>query len=313
MGDKRETYPEIALNDEERRREPLLRGLGSAYQQEMTAQGNPCALKGGTAMRLSLGLPRPSTDLDFEGDKAVSVRKTVQRAAAAAFPNQKCSVGWDWLKRGTVRVTIHDNQTGAGIRTSLDYRQAGSRESIPARIDLSKCKRLHGMNVYENRDLVERKLNTVVGSTARQKPRDLYDAGWLVHEHPELISQRQAAGLKAWLADLSAEKKKSLKQEMRDEQVIGRADVDKAWTMLEDGIRRLSVERDDGGNRGSGSKAPRTNPTGPPPGLGGTRTGESPATRPQHHSAADAPAPPARPGPAAQPTSSREQQRGPAR
>ena len=37
----------------------------------MRRQGNPYALKGGTALRFTLGLPRPSVDLDFEGEKAI--------------------------------------------------------------------------------------------------------------------------------------------------------------------------------------------------------------------------------------------------
>ena len=39
---------------------------------------NNTALKGGTALRFKLGLPRPSTDLDFEGDDAINVRKAVK-------------------------------------------------------------------------------------------------------------------------------------------------------------------------------------------------------------------------------------------
>ena len=43
----------------------------------MNDAGNDTALKGGTALRFELGLPRPSTDLDFEGNDAIKVRKTV--------------------------------------------------------------------------------------------------------------------------------------------------------------------------------------------------------------------------------------------
>ena len=250
MRDSRSTFPEIELNDDERARETVLRHLGAAYQEEMEAQGNPCALKGGTATR-------------------------------AAFPGQKASIGWDWLKRGTVAIAIRDNDTGKWIDTSLDYRKAGSRESIPSRIDLDKCRPVHGMNVYRDRDLVERKLNTLVGSSARHKPRDIYDAGWLVHKHPELISEKQSAGLKSWLAKLSPEQKENLKEEMRRERVIGRTDVDQVWSMLEKGIQRLHTSRTKRDATGKSVSAEHTT-TDPKNGddLPAPRVGGNPAVKP---------------------------------
>ena len=93
MGESREKYPEIVLTEEERTREELLKRLGQSFQKLMEAQGKACALKGGTAMRFGTGLPRPSTDLDFEGDRRIAVRKTIQQAVAAAFPGRKRRVG----------------------------------------------------------------------------------------------------------------------------------------------------------------------------------------------------------------------------
>lgn len=52
----------------------------------MDTQCNPCALKGGTALRFRMNLPRPSTDLDFEGDNRVRVRQSLKRALQRAFP-----------------------------------------------------------------------------------------------------------------------------------------------------------------------------------------------------------------------------------
>ncbi len=49
MGESREKYPEIVLTEEERTREELLKRLGQSFQKLMEAQGNACALKGGTA------------------------------------------------------------------------------------------------------------------------------------------------------------------------------------------------------------------------------------------------------------------------
>ena len=51
------------------------------------------------------------------------------------------------------------------------------------------------MNVYDDRELAARKLNTVIGESPRQKPRDVYDTGWLVHERPDLISKDDAPAI----------------------------------------------------------------------------------------------------------------------
>ena len=203
MGQRDEKYPTIGLKPDEREREELMKRLGKSFQDEMDAQGNACALKGGTAMRLSMGLPRPSTDLDFEGQKRIRVRKTVQQATAAAAPGQQHRVTRHWLRPGTVGIEVRNRESGKTIETTIDYRRAGSRASIPARIDTSKCNRIHGMNVYKNAELAERKLHTVIGQTARRKPRDLYDAGWLIHERPELISNESTKKLKEWMAGLT--------------------------------------------------------------------------------------------------------------
>lgn len=58
MEQEREKYPEIVLTTEEVEREQLVKRIGNKFQELMDKQSNACALKGGTAMRLSLGLPR---------------------------------------------------------------------------------------------------------------------------------------------------------------------------------------------------------------------------------------------------------------
>ena len=58
----------------------------AAFESLMNEACNPCVLKGGTALRFQIGRSRPSTDLHFEGDGPVSVRKTLVKAVEAAAP-----------------------------------------------------------------------------------------------------------------------------------------------------------------------------------------------------------------------------------
>lgn len=104
MGVSPTDYPAIPFNDDDRIREESLKKIGRAFQAEMDAQANPCALKGGTALRFTLGLTRPSTDLDFEGDKRIEVKKSLKRALRNGLPDEKYRVGLDWGKLGTIRL-----------------------------------------------------------------------------------------------------------------------------------------------------------------------------------------------------------------
>ena len=102
------------------------------------------------------------------------------------------------------------------------------------------------MNIYKDHILAERKLQTVIGENARRKPRDVYDAGWLVHERPELISRESATKLNRWIKTLEPAEKQGLVSRMQRDRVIRRCDVLKAFTLLEEGIDRFDNERDGG-------------------------------------------------------------------
>ena len=52
--------PPIPLTAAEMRREAFLWRLAAAFQSLMDEARNPCALKGGTALRFQAGLSRPS-------------------------------------------------------------------------------------------------------------------------------------------------------------------------------------------------------------------------------------------------------------
>ena len=241
---RHEKYPEIPATAAEVRRQKVLKRLGRSIQELLESRDNDCALKGGTAMAFAMGLPRPSGDLDFEGNERIPVRMTVRRAIRQGFPDTDHRVGWDWLRRGSVSVAIRDPESGEWTRIAIDYRKAGSMPSIPPRVPLQLCRRIHGMNVYEPAHLAERKLQTVIGKRPRQKPRELYDTGWLVHERPSLITTADRSKLTDWIEGLSAERREALKDNMRRDRTIGRCNVETAWRLLETGVRSFARERE---------------------------------------------------------------------
>ena len=257
-------YPEIPFEPHETEREQRLKVLGQKFQQLMNDAGNDTALKGGTALRFKLGLPRPSTDLDFEGNDAIKVRKTVKNAVSLAFPKGEYKVGWDWFRRGT--VTIRDTtQTLNPRSTKIDYRRMGTYPDMPPKVPMHKTEQMDGITVYNDAGLVHRKLGTMVGpGRARQKARDIYDTGWLVNERPELINNKDRKLLREWADSLTPDQTAILKERLRDDGVTRRVNADTVFSMLKSGIKRLDVEPDRKNTRGDGH--PGTDgPAGPQP------------------------------------------------
>ena len=98
-------------------------------------------------------------------------------------------------------------------------------------------------------ELPHRKLQTLIGEEPREKARDIYDAGWLVTERPELIREDDREKLERWLAAKSPADIELLKERVRDDAITGRADAENIWKLLAEGIGRLKEYDRSGGPR----------------------------------------------------------------
>lgn len=232
-------YPKIPFTPEEVTRDEDLKRIGRAYQAKMDRQDNPCALKGGTALRLKIGLPRPSTDLDFEGDGPVNLRRSVRNAIEQAGLTNKYRVGVNWGWRGTVRIRPARAGLASSGPTRLDYRRTGTKPNMPERVPLDRCERVDGILIYTDDELIRRKLATVAGDKPHRKARDIYDAGWIVTEHAGLISVHECRALKKWMASATRAAVNQIKGRMRRDSVIRRVDADEVWSRLREGVRLL--------------------------------------------------------------------------
>ena len=250
--------PPIPFTAAEARREAFLWRLAAAFQALMDEARIPCALKGGTGLRFQAELSRPSTDLDFEGDQRISVRKTLVKAVAAAAPKGAYRIGRDLLWRGTVGMTLHDSEAG-DVRSAVDYRKTGSRPGMPEEVPLERCERVRGINIYTPRELVRRKLHTIVGAQPRQLARDIYDTAWIVSERPDLLQQADAAKLRQWTENVTPRTREQLQNRLQQEEVTARVSANDVWQALEAGIQRLEQTPDD---PGSGEEL---HPGAPPP------------------------------------------------
>ena len=256
-------YPEIPFKPHEVEREKRLKALGRKFQELMDEQGNDTALKGGTALRFKLGLPRPSTDLDFEGNESIRVRKTVKKAVALAFPDGGYKVGWNWRALiGT--VAIHDTtRRDSPATTQIDYRRMGTYPDMPPKVPMHETRRTDGIAIYDDAGLAHRKLGTIIGpGRTRQRARDIYDAGWLVNVKPDLINPTDRKLLKEWARSLTREHTAELKTRLEDDGVTRRVNADTVISMLKSGIERLNTEPDRDNTRSDGHPG-TDSPAGP--------------------------------------------------
>ncbi len=250
-------YPKIDFSGAEQFREWELRKIGRAFAKEMENLGNPYALKGGTALRFLLNVPRPSMDLDFEGEQRIRVRRHVKRALRTAFPNTRYSVAYDFMRTGEIGITPPKDHKSSGLRLGVDYRDSAF-EDVPTRIPLENCTRYDGIVIYKPDELVHRKLQTMVGPNARYKPRDIYDAGWVATTHPELVRDDDARKLKNWIASRTPKQIQDIKTALAEDQITGQVDTNELWECVARGISGL-------GTRYGPNDRPRALPENPPP------------------------------------------------
>ena len=182
----------------------LLLDMGRAFSEEAAQRNVNVALKGGSGLKLSLGLERPSTDLDFEGTMGNRGALGMARHAAKRMGERWENVriwrkGWRWvLSPGTIEVSAREKATGRQVRTKIDYRAMGSRPGIPKEFEPNDTEMLSGIRIYKARPLVERKLHALIGPGARRAARDGFDAWWLRRHAPEHITAEEGLALDRW-------------------------------------------------------------------------------------------------------------------
>ena len=273
-------YPRIPFLPGEAARERDLYEIGRAFQDNMNDRNIPCALKGGSALRLQLGISRPSTDLDFEGDQPIHVRKATAAAVARAGLQKDYRVGLNWLKIGTVRLTPRRTRKTTTAEAHIDYRTMGTRQNMPKRVDPERCEHVHGIQVYNARELIQRKLQTIIGNSPREKARDIYDAGWIVSNHPELIEKQDCRALKEWAESRTVDDLRELKARLLEDKVTKRVDATDVLRKLKAGIDRLDTK-----SRHQRRKVPSGTPGDP--GAGRSETDGTPGAAPAQGKSSD--------------------------
>ena len=97
----------------------LLVDLAQAFCKEAAKERADVALKGGTALKISLGLGRPSTDLDFEGTMRARRALRVAKRAAKRIEDRwtEIRITRESMEMATVPRDNRSERHRAGHRT----------------------------------------------------------------------------------------------------------------------------------------------------------------------------------------------------
>ena len=151
------------LSPEQQRHVDLMRHIA----QEVTARtGDSFVLKGGTALLLAYGLPRFSTDLDFDGRRtSVDLTASLRAGAeAAGTPTHNLRTAKStWAVR---RHMVHYRDDAMKpLKVEVSYRQADQ-------IDEADVTVIDGIRTYTIDKLASLKIDALV---SRTKARDIFD------------------------------------------------------------------------------------------------------------------------------------------
>ena len=231
--------PAVAATRNERNDERLLLEIAREYAR--TYQRRSAApLIGGTALKVVLGIDRPTTDLDFARS---SPRRNIARDEVAPIMER--------LTKRKIEAKTEDNNH----RTWLTGRRRWWQGAIELKVDEVQALPEHagrettirGIRTYDERTLVALKIRTVRpgrASVGRAKGRDLYDCAWIAQNRPELITDEDLEILKE-LTELEPtnERVRRWKEDFKTDPVMRRISMQTVLECLREAVLHEHKER----------------------------------------------------------------------
>ena len=209
----------------------------------------PLAVKGGTGMVMGLGLTRPSTDLDVDVAKRsltpTALSGAVREIAGGVpgFTVERCDVKQHG--RGYIRLWVRREGWDGRIQTKIDMQVCDGRQPNPHRparpngIDPTSVDCVQGAPIYRSEILIAKKLNTLIGENARQQARDLYDAAWILCNHPQSVPRESLHRLDAYVSSLSSSEETQWERLFMQDYIMSRVDFMETWLVLTERLDAL--------------------------------------------------------------------------
>lgn len=218
----------LRFTPEQRRRIDLMRHIA----QQVTADtGDNFVFKGGTALLLAYGLPRYSTDLDFDGRRPDSdIAPTITHALETAGiegSDLRLRKSTDTTRRYMLHYT---GSAYSPLKIEISYRQADTINETDITV-------IDGIRVYKLDHLASLK---VAAFTNRLNARDIYDVAFLVTHHPDAISTSTLAQIINTTTEVGIDQ---LSQIMQADQILRDYDIDQTVLNLVETAQQLHEER----------------------------------------------------------------------
>jgi len=138
-------------------------------------------IKGGTALLFCYGLPRFSTDLDYDGiDYILNINNNVTNV----FKNNNLELSSINIKKDTdtvKRFMVHYKEAEYNpIKIEISFRNIDNDNILDYKTNIN------GLNTYNINYLANNKINTFLD---RMAARDIFDAAYLFREYPDVIDK----------------------------------------------------------------------------------------------------------------------------
>lgn len=201
-------------------------------QQVTTDTADTFVLKGGTALLLAYGLPRYSTDLDYDAKRPTNALvKSVERGAQSADV-EIASLTTKKDTATTKRYMLHYAGLAQPdpLKIEVSFRAAGE-------VDEGDITVVHGFRVYKIERLAFLKIDAFLN---REKARDVFDVWFLATRYADAIGDEQLKAIADAVERLGED---GLFELMDDEEILQTHDLEQIALELVETVRRLCRER----------------------------------------------------------------------
>ena len=192
--------------------------------------GNAFILKGGTALLLAYGLPRYSTDLDYDGrDRNIDIARYLQTSAERTgiqIDSLNLKKDTESVKRYMLHYKGSENDP---LKVEISYRQAITINDKDITI-------IDGICVYVIEKLASLKAAAFLG---RMKARDVFDIAFILRQYPDAIQKDLLIRISERVDELTLD---LLSAAMREERILRGFDPDEIVLDLQNRIDRLKTK-----------------------------------------------------------------------
>lgn len=213
---------------EQKQRIRLMRGIA---QQVARDTGDNLVMKGGTALLLAYGLPRYSTDLDFDGKHAgMDIASSIASGATAAGiiggrVNRKKNT--DTTSRHMLR---YPGSEDTPLKVEVSYRQSDQ-------INEDDVTMIDSIRVYKMEKLSQLK---TAAFRDRLRARDIFDMDFITDRFPESVSDEDLVSINQKVLEVGMD---YLANELREDEITRDYDADGTVLRLAEHIAALMSER----------------------------------------------------------------------